>query len=130
MKRKSTLILIAALVLAISIPVFALAESELGVQPLDGTGYMRGRGNGVADPASVQAGDRLMLQDCDGDEDCDCDAQGIGLGNDGEAQRLYARSTNSQFTQAQAGTGAYCGSRFSSVQNVNEIQSGRGRRWN
>ena len=50
MKRKSTLILIAALVLAITIPVFALAENTTGVQVLDGSGNMFGRGasNAVA----------------------------------------------------------------------------------
>ena len=118
MKRKSTLILIAALVLAITIPVFALAENTTGVQVLDGSGNMFGRGasNAVASDETVTQGARLMAQDCDlTDEDCDCDAEGIGLGNDGEAQHLYARSESGQSTQV--GAGMNRGSRFSSTQN-------------
>ena len=113
MKRKSTLILIAALALAVTIPAFALAANDTGVQVLDGTGNMfsRGASNAVALDETVTPGARLMTQDCDlYDEDCDCDAEGIGLGNDGEAQHLYV----------QAGT----------TQSVNDVQYGRGGRWN
>lgn len=93
MKRKSTLLLIAVLALAISIPVFAMAEDETtAVQALDGTGNMFGRGNGFSAQAALQAGDPLLLQDCD-EEDCDCEALGTGLGADGEALRQFVRGS-------------------------------------
>ncbi len=89
MKRKSILIIAAVMALAISIPVFAMAENTTGTQVLDGTGNMFGRGNGMAAQAALQAGDPLMLQDCD-EEDCDCEALGTGLGADGEALHQFA----------------------------------------
>ena len=84
MKRKSILILVAAMMLAVSIPMFALAQSDTAVQALDGTGNMYGQSN------AASQGSRLQAQDCDGTEDCDCDAEGLGLGNDGEALHQYA----------------------------------------
>ena len=87
MKRKSILIL-AALVLAVSIPVFAFAETETALQPLDGTGFMYGRSQTAGTTTAVR-GTRIQLQDCDL-EDCDCIAEGTGIGNDGEALHQYA----------------------------------------
>ena len=89
MKRKSILIL-AAFILAISLPVFALAETAPALQPLDGTGYMYGRSQ-TADATSAVRGSRIQLQDCD-EEDCDCDAEGTGLGNNGDVLHQYAAS--------------------------------------
>ncbi len=90
MKRKSTLILIAALVLAVTIPVFALAETETALQPLDGTGFMHGRSTQTVDPATAVRGTRLQDPEYCDEEDCDCTAEGTGLGNDGEALHQYA----------------------------------------
>ena len=97
MKRKSTLILIAALVLAVTIPAFAMAAGRNGalsddaVQALDGAGNMYGQN----DELTSGQGDRLMLMDCD-EEDCDCEAQGTGIGADGTVQRQNARTESGQ----------------------------------
>ena len=87
MKRKSTLILIAALVLAVTIPVFAFAAGYG-----NSSARFSGRGNTAPQAAAVQQSAQLMLQDCDLIEDCDCEAQGTGLGADGE--RLYLNFTD------------------------------------
>lgn len=103
MKRNSILILVAALVLAVSIPLFAFAESETAIQPQDGTGNMYGQ-TLTDDETTATQGNGIQLQDCDGDCDgtcdgtCDgdCEAQGVGLGNDGEAQHQNARNFGGQ----------------------------------
>ena len=63
MKRKSALILIAALVLSVSIPVFALCgQMTPAVQVLDGTGNMFGsRGNGAAVATAAEDVTRRVL---------------------------------------------------------------------
>ena len=104
MKRKSILILIAALVLAVSIPVFGLAQSNVAVQPLDGTGNMRGRSN----TQTAEQGDRLMLMDCDGECDGDCVPQGTGLGADGVVQRKNARTESGQRMLLKNGDNELC----------------------
>ena len=104
MKRKSTMILIAALVLAITLPAFAFAAGYGNTS--DRT---FGRGNTASQAAAVQQGAQLMLQDCDLAEDCDCEAQGTGLGADGEALHQFARFTDDEhlYLNAQDGSQAF-----------------------
>lgn len=124
MKRKSILALAAAMMLAVSIPMFALAESDPAVQPLDGTGNMYGRSQSAAATATLP-GDRLQLQDCELGEDCDCDAEGIGLGNDGEALHQYARSGGRGMMQSGNGTFAdNCA--YTTGSTATTVRNGRG----
>ncbi|MBN1776616.1 MAG: hypothetical protein JW811_00690 [Clostridiales bacterium] len=104
MKRKSTLILIAALVLAVTIPVFAFAAGYGNARSADSAVRMYGRGN-----TAVQQGTQLMLQDCDLSADCDCEVQGTGLGADGEALHQFTRNVDGQrlYLNSAAGTQTY-----------------------
>jgi hypothetical protein len=54
MQRKLPLFLIIAIVLAISIPLFAFAETAAVTQPADGTGYQFGRGGFAAEITDAQ----------------------------------------------------------------------------
>ena len=109
MKRKSTLILIAALVLAVTIPAFAMAAggngalSDDAVQALDGTGNMYGQSNEV----TGGQGTRLMLQDPELVDE-DCDGEGLGIGADGTVQRQNARTESGQRMLLENGSGENC----------------------
>ena len=111
MKRKSALILIAALVLSVSIPVFAFAANDTGVQVLDGTGNMFGsRGNGAAvataaeDVTDAFGNQYALANGYRVNEDGYCyylDAQG-------EQQFLYTRAANGQFAALRSEDGVLC----------------------
>jgi len=105
MKRKSTLILIAALVLAVSIPLFAFAETALGTQPEDGTGFMNGRGNGMGvDEDIVDAnGNQYSLSN---GYSVDADGTCYYLDENGEVQHLFSRSADGECTALQIGNGS------------------------
>lgn len=133
MKRKSTLILIALVILAVSIPLFALAESAIGTQPQNGTGYMRGRyiGELNADGIGLQ-GSQFALGDYLVDEDGFC----YTLDANGEAQRLYARGANGRNMYLRFSDGEYCWSDENATERGTQTRNdnffgGRGcPRWN
>lgn len=105
MKRKSTLLLIAALVLAVSIPLFAFAETTtFGTQPQDGTGYMNGRAVTDEDLAALQATGFTFGNGYGVDEFGYCYA----LDADGTQQRLYARGANGETMALRLANGNFC----------------------
>ncbi len=128
MKRKSMLILIAALVLAISIPVMALAA-----------GGPRGGGNTAprnfqnqisTDPLTPQ-GNQFAQGDYLVDEDGFC----YVLDENGEQQRVYSRGANGEPLYLQMQDGEYCWSDGTPAQIGTQTQMnygfGRGgNRWN
>lgn len=107
MKRKSTLFLIAALVLAVSIPLFALAETTVGTQPLDGTGFMNGRGGYAPLAQDVYDANGNAYSMANG-YSVDADGYCYFLDEGGVAQRLFTRAADGQQTALQIGNGALC----------------------
>ncbi|MFH1513338.1 MAG: hypothetical protein ABIG45_08320 [Bacillota bacterium] len=89
MKRRSLLILIAVLLLAVSIPLFSLAQSETAVPPADGI---------VVDETQLNADDIII------GEDGYC----YTLDENGAAQCLYARGMGGRYMALQNVDGAYC----------------------
>ena len=134
-KRTSKLFLIATLVLAISIPAFALAASEPAATPLYGTGYMGGRNADFNADVVDSLGNAYALSN-----GYSVDAGGFCyyLDANGTAQRLYLRAMNGQNTALQIGNGPFCwaldnGDTVSQTgpARMNTFMGGRGgRRWN
>lgn len=132
MKRRSKLFLIAALVLALSIPVFALAETA--VRPLDGTGYQGGRNEAFASDVVDAQGNAYSLANgygVNGDGTC------FFLDENGAAQPLYTRMANGELTALQSFSGALCpyfdteNETRTTEQPRGNFMGGRGcRRWN
>ncbi len=116
MKRTTKLILAAVLILAVSVPLLALATSEITLEPTDGIV--------VADtqvlPDGVFVGD---------------DGYCYMLDENGDAQRLYARGAFGRYMALQYDGGAYCWNYDldddNAVQTRNSWFGGRGcPRWN
>ena len=134
MKRRSKLFLIAALVLAVSIPVFAYAQTAPGTRPQDGTGYMAGRNEAFASDVVDAQGNLYALANgygVNGDGSC------YFLDENGVAQPLYARSADGQLTALQSRNGALCpyfdteNETQTTAQPRGNFMGGRGcRRWN
>lgn len=104
MKRKSILTLIAVLALAVSIPLFALAESDLGVQPQDGTGFTNGRAITDEDIAALQLNGLTFGNGYGIDEDGYCYA----LDENGVQQRLYSLGANGQYMALRMSNNTLC----------------------
>ncbi len=104
MKRKSILTLIAVLALAVSIPLFALAESVPAVQPQDGTGLANGRPITDEDIAALQLNGLSFGNGYGIDEDGYCYA----LDENGVQQRLYSLGANGQYMALRVNNGAFC----------------------
>jgi len=104
MKRLSKLFLIAALVLAVSIPVFAFAETTPGTRPLDGTGYMNGRGFDADAVTDAQGNPYALTNGYSVDKDGYC----FFLDANGVSQPLYARMADGQLTALRSQNGALC----------------------
>jgi hypothetical protein len=116
MKRTTKIVLTAALILAVSVPLLALATSEVSPAPTDGIV--------VADtqvlPDGVFAGD---------------DGFCYMLDENGDAQRLYARGAFGRYMALQYDGGTYCWNYDfhydNAYQTRNTRSGGRGcPRWN
>lgn len=129
MQRKLSLFLIVAMILAISIPLFAFAETTTATQPADGTGYRYGRCAFDGEITDAQ-GNPYDLQNgysVDGEGNC------YFLDADGTAQPLYARTADGQMTALRHGNGAfYCmQTTDDAAQTRGNFMGSRGcRRWN
>ncbi|HRX08453.1 MAG TPA: hypothetical protein P5559_04725 [Candidatus Limiplasma sp.] len=132
MKRKSTMILIAALVLAIAIPAFALAAG--GPRSASNTG-MGGNGRYLMTKTSGTAiapqGNQFALGDYLVDEDGFC----YVLDENGDQQRVYSHGANGEFLYLQLQDGEYCWSDGTPLMRNTQTQlsngfGGRGARWN
>ena len=133
MKRKSTKILIAALVLAIAIPAFALAAGgprNAGTAGMGGNGrYLMNQTSGT--PIAPQ-GNQFNLGDYLVDEDGFC----YFLDENGEQQRVYSHGANGEFLYLQLQDGEYCWSdgtplMLNTQTQLNNSFGGRGgSRWN
>ncbi len=133
MQRKSTLFLIVALVLAVSVPLFAFAETAPAAQPADGTGYQLGRCGIAYDITDAQGNlyDLTRGYSVDGEGNC------FFLDANGAAQPLYARTADGQMTALRLANGTFCwalgadDAAQTTTQTRGNFMNGRGcRRWN
>lgn len=128
MKRKSTLILIAALVLAVALPVFALAAGGPRSSSTTGTRYYQ---NQVSDGTFTPQGNQFALGDYEVDEDGFC----YYLDENGDPQRVYSRGADGQYLYLQLQDGEYCWNdgtplSLNTQTQLNNSVGGRGGRWN
>lgn len=128
MKRKSTLILIAALVLAVAIPVFAFAAGGPRNASTSGARYFQ---NQTTDGTFAPQGGQFAL----GDYQVDAEGFCYFLDENGEPQRVYARSADGEPLYLQLQDDEYCWSDGTPAQLSDQTQlnygfGGRGSRWN
>lgn len=128
MKRKSTLILVFALILAIAVPVFALAAGGPRSAGTAGTRYAQNQiGEGVYAPQ----GNQFAFSNYQVDENGYC----YFLDENGDPQRVYSRNTDGEPLYLQLRDGEYCWSDGTPLSLNTQTQpnsgfGGRGNRWN
>ncbi len=128
MKRKSTLILIFALILAIALPVFALAAGGPRNSGMTGTRLYQ---NQTDASALTPQGNQFALGDYQVDEDGFC----YYLDENGDPQRVYSRGADGQYLYLQLQDGEYCWNdgtplSLNTQTQLNSGFGGRGSRWN